>query len=512
MFNRRDFIARTSLVAAGTLARPLSALNHLPGSPGDEIVSINFDKVVGPLPHYWEKACGSDRAIIGLREQWRMDLIRVHRETGMESVRFHGLFNDEMGVERSPGTFNFLYIDKIYDFMLDNGVRPFVELSFMPEALASSANRIFSYKGNVSPPRNGQDWYDLVKAFTSHCVKRYGIQEVSGWKFEVWNEPNIDFWAGSQAQYFELYRQSVFAIKSVDKRLQVGGPSTAQLQWVPQMIQFCTDQNLPLDFASSHVYPNDPQMILFGKNTHYSFEQVIPRGLEFVRSQIKASPRPDTPLWITEWSSQNPAFIADTIKNCIGLVESLSYWTFNNDFEELGVPTGIFNTTFGMIDQWGIARPSLHAFALLHQLGEKRLQADNGPVLATERADGSKCLLLWNLIAASDKSAIANGNPLDSGAGGNDEAGGPRTFHLKLHGLSGQKTVRVQQIDRKAGTALPAWQSMGRPASPSAEQIAQLRSAAELPAPQTRPLTPGNPTEFSVVLPPDAVVLLEFER
>jgi xylan 1,4-beta-xylosidase len=395
--------------------------------------------------------------------------------------------------------------------MLDNGVRPFVELSFMPEAFASSANRIFSYKGNVSPPRNYQDWYDLVQAFTSHCVKRYGIQEVLGWKFEVWNEPNIDFWTGTQAQYFELYKQSVHAIKSVDKRLQVGGPSTAQLQWVPQMIEYCSSQDLPLDFASTHVYPSDPQKVLFGEDRHYTFEQLIPKGLEYVGSQIKASVRPETPLWITEWSSQNPAFIADTIKNCIGLVESLSYWTFNNDFEELGVPAGIFNTTFGLIDQWGIARPSLHAFTFLHRLGDKRLQTDDGPILATEGADGSKCVLLWNLIPAS-KNGVASGNPLASGAGGHNEVGEPRAFHLKLNGLGGQKTVQVHQIDRKTGTAIPTWDAMGRPPYPSADQIAQLRSAAELPAPETRTLMPGNPAEFSIVLPPDAVVLLEFER
>jgi xylan 1,4-beta-xylosidase len=512
VFNRRDFIACAGLAAAGAMTRPLHALSNSSALPGDEAFSVDFGKTVSPLPHYWEKACGSDRAVIGLREQWREDLIRVRRETGMQSVRFHGLFNDEMGVARSSGTFNFLYIDKIYDFMLNNGVRPFVELSFMPEAFASSANRIFSYKGNVSPPRNWQDWYDLVQAFTSHCVKRYGIQELGGWKFEVWNEPNIDFWAGTQGQYFELYRQSVLAIKSVDKRLQVGGPSTAQLQWVPQMIQYCASQNLPLDFASSHVYPNDPQTILFGEDRHYTFEQIIPRGLEFVGNQIKKSSRPETPFWITEWSSQNPAFIADTIKNCIGLVESLSYWTFNNDFEELGVPTGIFNTTFGMIDQWGIARPSLHAFAFLHKLGEKRLQTDDGPILATERADGSKCILLWNLIAASDKSGVANGNPLVSGAGAHNEVGGPRTFHLKLNGLGGRKTVQVHQIDRQTGTAIPAWESMGSPASPSPDQIAQLRSAAELPVPQTRTIMSGSPAELSIVLPPDSVVLLEFER
>jgi xylan 1,4-beta-xylosidase len=90
----------------------------------------------------------------------------------------------------------------------------------------------------------------------------------------------------------------------------------------------------------------------------YPYEQVIPRGLEHIKNQVESSKMPHLPFWLTEWSSQNPAFIADTIKDCIGLVEAMSYWTFSNVFEEMGVPGGIFNDTFGMLDQWIIARAS----------------------------------------------------------------------------------------------------------------------------------------------------------
>ena len=282
---------------------------------------------------------------MGLREQWRQDLVRVQKETGIQSVRCHGLFDDEMGIAAAgAGNFNFLYVDQVYDFMLDHGVRPFVELSFMPEAFASSANRIFAYKGNVSPPSNWQNWHDMIYAFTDHCVKRYGIAEVRDWKFEVWNEPNISFWAGSQDEYFELYRQSALALKKIDSALLVGGPSTAQLGWIPELIQYCASHGVPLDFVSTHVYPDDPQKYIFGKDHLYSFEQVIPRGVEHVKQQVENSKMPRLPLWITEWSSQNPAFIADTIKNCVGLAEAMSYWTFSNVFEEGGVPSGIFNS------------------------------------------------------------------------------------------------------------------------------------------------------------------------
>lgn len=511
VINRREFMAAAGAAATSALSgRAGRAL--APGGAESESPSISVDtrRVVGPLPHFWEKAAGSDRTVVGLREQWRQDLIRVHKETGIESVRCHGLFDDEMGIAaQGAGHFNFLYVDQVYDFMLDHGVRPFVELSFMPEAFASSANRIFFYRGNVSPPRNWQDWHDMVQAFTEHCVKRYGPAEVRGWKFEVWNEPNISFWAGSQQEYFELYRQSALAIKKVDAELHVGGPSTAQLGWIPELIQYCADHGVPLDFVSTHVYPNDPQRYIFGKDNAYPFEQVIPRGVEHVKRQVESSKMPHLPVWITEWSSQNPAFIADTLKNCVGLAEAMSYWTFSNVFEEGGVPSGVFNDVFGMLDQWGIARPSFHAFALLHKLGESLLSADAGPILATKRADGSVAILLWNLIPAS-AGGLANGNPVGATGGRNEAKGASKEFRLKLAGLGGGARVAVRQVNGQTGTAIPKWREMGSPQYPSEREIAELRSAAELPPPEMRTLGEGG--EFSIELPADGIALLEFGR
>ena len=506
--NRRDFIAGTGLALAGVMAGRLEA-SEAEGAT-DSTISIDLARTTGSLPHFWEKAAGSDRAAIGLRDQWRQDLVRVHRDTGIESVRFHGLFDDEMGVAApGAGKFNFLYVDQVYDFMLDHGVRPFVELSFMPGAFATSANTMFSYRGNVSVPRKWKDWHDMVQAFTEHCVQRYGLAEVSGWKFEVWNEPNIGFWAGTQVEYFEMFRQSALAIKSVSGRLQIGGPASAQLGWIPDMIHYCAENGVPLDFISTHIYPDDPQSYIFGKEKMYSFEQVIPRGIELAKKQIEASRMPQMPLWITEWSSQNPAFIADTLKNCIGLTEAMSYWTFSNVFEELGVPSGIFNSSYGMTDQRGIARPSLHAFTFLHKLGDTRLQCDKGPVLATRLAEGRAAILLWNLIPASDASDVANGNPIASIAGGSGKRGSNRTYRLKLNGLKGTQSVAIHHVNDRAGSAIPKWKEMGSPQYPSREEIAQLRAAAELPKPELRSISPQETSSLVITLPPNGLALIE---
>jgi xylan 1,4-beta-xylosidase len=506
--DRREFVTGAGALLAASVSGGAVAFGQGAGS-ASAAITVDITRTAGPLPHFWEKAAGSDRTVVGLREQWRQDLIRVQKDTGMQSVRCHGLFNDEMGVAQAgPGNFNFLYVDQIYDFMLDHGVRPFVELSFMPEAFATTANRIFAYKGNVSPPSNWQNWGDMIGAFTDHCVKRYGLPEVRGWKFEVWNEPNISFWAGTQREYFELYRHSAEAIKKVDAQLQVGGPSTAQLGWIPDLIQYCSSNGVPLDFVSTHVYANDPQKLIFGRDNMYKLEEVIPRGVALVKQQVASSKMPNLPLWITEWSSQNPAFIADTVKNCIGLAEAMSYWTFSNVFEEGGVPRGVFNETFGMLDQWGIARPSFHSFVFLHKLGDTQLSAD-GPVLATRRADGSVAILLWNLIPA-DQGGVANGNPIGATAGSQQSSGLSKQFRLKLAGIQGTSKVSISQVNDKVGTAIPKWQTMGSPKYPSAQQIAELRSAAELPKPEQRTLAAGQ--ELALELPPNGIAFIEVAR
>ena len=195
-----------SVLAAALLVLPAGSRAQQTAAPtqGSDIV-IDAAAQGTPFPHFWEEMFGSGRANLAMRDNYRRDLRLVKKVTDFQYVRFHGIFDDENGVysEDAQGNpvYNWSYVDHIYDGLLDNGIRPFVEISFMPKALAAiQKTHAFWYKPYTSPPNDYAKWDALITAFAKHLIDRYGIEEVSQWYFEVWNEPNIDFWIGRPAQ------------------------------------------------------------------------------------------------------------------------------------------------------------------------------------------------------------------------------------------------------------------------------------------------------------------------
>lgn len=475
-------------------------------APAEQPVIIDGAARATPLPHYWEHFFGSGRAILTLRDSYRQDLQKVKKITGMEYIRFHAIFHDEVGVydEDSQGNpvFNFSYVDQIYDGLLSNGVRPFVELSFMPKKLASNKDALhaFWYKQNVSPPRDYGKWDEMISKFAQHLVERYGVDEVARWYFEVWNEPNIDFWAGDphQATYFELYDHTARDLKAVSSRLRVGGPSTAQAAWADAFIQHCADAKVPVDFVSSHVYGNDRAEDVFGTHEQIPRNRMVCRAIGKVHDQIRSSAMPNLPLI---WSEFNASYanehdvtdaaymgpwLADTIRQCDGLVDEMSYWTFSDVFEEQGVVKQPFYGGFGLLAEDGIPKPSFNAFLLLHRLGDQRLAASADDVLITRRKDGSLAIAAWNMA--------------DPGATGPAKDMQFKFEHARI------SRVQVTRLDPDHGDVGKAYAAMGSPRYPTKQQIEQLRSAARLSPPEVHEVKNGS---LTLRIPSQGLVLIE---
>jgi xylan 1,4-beta-xylosidase len=352
----------------------------------------------------WCFCVGTGRLGLALQKEYLDHLSMVQKEIGFRYIRGHGLLHDDIGIYREDVVdgeirpfYNFTYVDRIFDSFLERGIRPFVELGFMPSKLASSDNSVFYWKGLTSPPKDYDKWAALIKAVVTHFISRYGLEEVLKWPFEVWNEPNLPgFWENAdKAEYFKLYKVTAQAVKSVNPNLKVGGPAICggADHWITDFLQFCHEENLPLDFLSRHAYTSRQPEV----TPHFFYQELHENTYmldEFkqVREMIKQSPFPNLPFHITEyntsWHPLNP--VHDTVLNAAYLcrilsegadyVDSFSYWTFSDVFEEWDVPRSQFHGGFGLIALNGIPKPTFYAFKFFKSMAGKSSIAMSKPL------------------------------------------------------------------------------------------------------------------------------------
>ncbi len=467
----------------------------------------DLNGALSPLVHFWEHTIGSGHATLALRADWRAQMKRAHDELGVRHVRFHGILSDDMGTLVAEGDtlfYSFFNADSIFDFLLSIGMKPFVELSFMPTALASGEQTVFHYRANVTAPRDPADWSVLIRKLVQHWVDRYGPDEVRQWFFEVWNEPNLTaFGSGDQAEYFNLYRYTVEAIKGVDNALKVGGPATAANAWIDEFLAFCRTNDLPADFISTHHYPTDA----FGKPGDDTEAQLAASTRSILRDQVRGVREKigDLPLYYTEWcTSSNPrdpmhddpyaaAFIVKTVLEAHGLVQGYSYWTFSDIFEENYFPSVPFHGGFGLLNIHGIAKPAYRAYELLHGLGDTLLPVEgaHATVDAWLARKGDEATIMLTNFALPR-------HPIETEA-----------VSFTVNGLKSLSDATIRRIDLEHGNAKRHWEQLGKPEYLSAEMVAELDKASALATePQAFTFADGV-ANFEITMPPQSVAAIQ---
>jgi xylan 1,4-beta-xylosidase len=483
-------------------------------SVADGRVSLHVDvtDVRGALLRPWRQMIGSEYLALLLQgagpgghqvgaelsEAFRI----VHRELGTKTVRAHAILHDTLGVYRSDGddtTHDFTNVDRIVDRVIATGLRPVIELSFMPADLASDpTTTVFAYEGIISPPRDEERWASLVRDLARHLGDRYGREEVLHWAFEVWNEPNLQlFWAAAESDYFRLYEVTARALKSVDERFLVGGPATAAAAWVGDLLAYCAARDVPIDFISTHTYG------------------VAPLDL---RPITAAYNRPDLPLLWTEWgvSAIHAAPINDSVwaaplvargmRSAAGRVDALAYWVASDHFVELGEAPSLFHGGFGLLTIGNLRKPRYWAIAILERLGEVELRCaidgDGAGSLveawASRDPDGRVAIAAWN--GTVDQTKMAGDPVLD------------RVVTLTVDGLgSGTYEVRHYRVDADHSNIVRTWEGLGRPDWPDDAGWARLRDADRLVelAPGRRVRHERGQLELAFDLPMPAISLVE---
>lgn len=466
-----------------------------------------------PVKKHWQFCVGSGHAALAQRVDYVEQLKLVHDELGIERVRFHGILNDDMNVcvrlsdhlplktRNKTKIYDFYQVGRVYDNLLSAGVKPFVEIGFMPKALASGKKTVFYYKGNVTLPKNMEAWKDFIRAFARFLIRRYGREEVRTWYFEVWNEPDLAcFFKGSMRDYFRLYAETVRALKEVDAQLLVGGPATTRGRHLTAFLDFCQKESVPVDFVSTHQYPTDAlghsinrerlrqisKMDATGDktSTRALLQPVFDNVNDFNRSlkgyMTREAKRAreavgDLPLFYTEWSiSSNctaaihdttaaAAFFVKTVLDNQGVVDGSSYWTFSDIFEELFFFTDPFCGGFGLLTVDGIKKPTFWACKMLASLPDARYRlpvTDDDVELAAFRGeDGSLYLLLY----------AQNFEP----------SGEKYRAHIELQNAGAFRTWTVNRVDAQNGNPVALWEAMGKPAALSKAELADIRTRSE---------------------------------
>ncbi len=434
-----------------------------------------------PLHNNASFCIGTGRMGLALQKAYHDQLQMVQKDLHFSHIRGHGLFCDDMAIyqvyqegESEKVEYNFTYLDMVFDDYLSLGIKPFVELGFMPYRLASGDQTVFYWKGNVTPPSDYEKWANLIKATITHWFERYGLEEVLTWPFEVWNEPNLTaFWKDADmAEYFNLYEVSAKAVKEADSRLRVGGPAICGVEderWLKEFLSYCQEHHLPLDFVTRHAYATE----MPDHDGHYAYQRLrSPRvfldelkvsreiidsfpeyqGMEMHITEFNTSYTPLNPIHDT---NLNAAYIARLISEMGDTSASYSYWTFGDIFEEAGVAFTPFSGCFGLIANGMIRKPTYWTFSFYEKLAGTAIAREENFILTREK-DGSLQGIFWNPVedaTEDDELVLALSLPLENG----------------------DYAVITRLVDETTCNPLKTWMNLGSPSSPSKEQLELLR-------------------------------------
>lgn len=461
------------------------------------------------MPHFWEYCVGSGHATLALRADWQSQLKQCREQLGFQHVRFHGLLNDDMNTvidQDDDLLYSFHNADQIYDFLRSIDMRPFIELSFMPSALASGEQTTFHYKANVTPPKDYDQWATLVSKAASHWIDRYGANEVSMWPMEVWNEPNMaSFWTGSQEDYFRLFETTYHALKHVHPDLKIGGPATAQNAWIDEFLIYCNRAGVEPDFISTHTYPTDAR-----GNPDDDTKDTLSKshfGVLRERAQEVRKQAGSRPLYYTEWStSSNPrdelhdepyaaAYITQAMLNMGTLVDAYSYWTFSDIFEENYFPSKPFQGGFGLLTIHGIPKPAYRAFELLHRLGDEKLtvKGHHDTVQAwVIRGENMATVVIVNLALPAHSIKA-------------------ESINVELFGLPEVASAEIRRIDGRHANAKSTWKRQGEPRYPNPDEVASMMEASCM-KPEPVKIRGGRKAEtIEIEVQPQSVTAVELQ-
>lgn len=462
----------------------------------DEFVEVDANKYKSFMNNV-NRIITFGRAYEGLIADVQNQLTDIQKNFNYDYVRFTGIFNEDMYVysedEKGNSIFNWNYIDKLIDFLLSIKLKPFINLGYMPEKIASDDKYIFKWKGNISYPKDIEKWNVLITNFISHLIDRYGIEEVESWYFEVWNNPDLNiFWPNSKEKYFEFFKSTLNSIKTISKSIKVGGPSGNSAfkkdyynMWIRDLYSYLSSNKYNLDFFSTHFYRYG-----YNKETGYlSFinKKDSIRNIKNFYDEFQLNFNGKLELIVTEWNpgkmygnyTQDTCYMATSIVydfiNTIDFIPKLAYWSFTDIFEEYGISQDIFHGGFGLFTINNLKKASYNALYLINRLGNNIIEKGEDWIIT--RNKNRIQVLLCNFIEFDKNNSLDARQNVDFYNRYTVFEERVKNIKIKIKNLEkGTYYVKRTRLNRSSGSVFDAWIQMGSPQNMSKEILDILKS------------------------------------
>jgi xylan 1,4-beta-xylosidase len=467
------------------------------GTPGKLHLRPAWEGARTPLRHTWEGVINVDQFRWMVRRDLQEQLALVQRELHAKHVRAVGMYDDElrafcpspasfMGYEPKEPRTNWQNVDYVIDSLLDRGLNPMFTTSFIPSAMASGPVTVFTTKGHTSPPRDWKQWENFVRESVIHAVERYSLATVRQWYFEVWNEPNLPgwFWGGTHADFHQLWQATHRAIKSVDARLRVGGPSAARAEWIEELLDFAATNDCTPDYLTAHVYNNDSPAgqalapfdgAQIGRNSRSPDHAA---GLmRAIRGRVDRAGFRGELHW-NEWGRsfhgvdqrrENPseaAFIARLLGEVSQEADAFAYWCVSDIYDQVGFGREAFHGGYGLLSLQGLRKPAYHTFQLLSRLGTERVAVSGAGAdslrnaIVTTPVDGRAAVLVY--------------------AYDHDDAPTTSSLSVAVELPAKGRPAALYRVDSTENNVLVRWRTLGSPAYLSREQMRDLSAVDAL--------------------------------
>jgi xylan 1,4-beta-xylosidase len=492
------------------------------------------------LIKYWKKLISIERAALCLRSDIQSQISKAQKDLGYEFIRFHGIFSDEMLVYREDSegnpVYNWYYIDLVFDFFYKVNLKPFIEIGFMPEALASKKQYApYFWRPNVSYPKSIKKWSNLISEFIRHCIARYGKDEVEKWYFEVWDAPELSniFWYDSKESFFEFYKETYFAIKKISSKLKVGSPGVLpanNFEWFADFLNYCENNSIILDFAACHIYPTaDPQNKTMPRevlsneqiNLSMSDENYLKNSAASFKSILNAAGLSDLDLFVTEWNlspytvdyTRDTCFLSSyivyNILSNIDNMDCLAFWSLSDIMDEGITKDSSFHGGYGLFTRNSIKKPSFNAFNILNKLGNNIVNQGKDYIITSK--ENSYQILLYNfayfdeLFRTGDKSLLSYHERYNI-----FESAPAKAANIVLNLEEGKYKITRYRLNRESGSSFDAWIKMGAPEELNSDMYAYLKSK-EIPEITVSTEIVKGQFVLSDILPVHGILLIEIE-